>query len=365
MVNKPILLHVVTEKGKGFSSNKGSNEKYHAVSKFDPDTCIQPQSTKSSATYTKIFAESLINLARKDKKITAITAAMPSGTGLDLFEKEFPDRMFDVGIAEQHAVTFAAGQACEGIKPFVAIYSTFLQRAYDQIIHDVAIQKLPVRFAIDRAGFVGADGPTHAGSFDITYLSTLPNMIVMAASDEEELSRMVATAHEINDCPSAFRYPRGNCKGAPISKNPKPLKIGKGKIVRKGSIIAILALGTRLEEAIKAADILAKQGINITIADARFAKPLDTALIKNLANNHKLLITMEDGSIGGFASHVLDCLVKNNLLDNLKIHNIYYPDYFMNHSTQDLMNFEAGLCAENIIKIIKEAKVVDMSLQLV
>ena len=352
-INSPILLHVVTEKGRGFYSPEANLEKYHAVSKFDLVTKIQ-QKAKSVPSYTQIFANSLIKLAKDDEKILAITAAMPSGTGLNKFGQIFPQRMFDVGIAEQHAVTFAAGLACEGYKPFVAIYSTFLQRAYDQVIHDVAIQNLPVRFAIDRAGFVGADGPTHAGSFDIAYLSTLPNFIIMVPSDEAELVRMVHTAAAIDNAPCAFRYPRGNVQGVAIPEHTKKLTIGKGRVIRSGSKVAILNLGTRLGEAIKAAEILLKNNLSITVADARFAKPLDTALIKELATRHELLITIEEGSSGGFGSHVLEYLTNNNLLKNLIVRVINYPDSFVEQDAQEEMNKKAGLDYQNIIAVINE-----------
>ncbi len=350
---QPILIHVVTEKGHGFESPESSSEKYHAVKKFDAVTKIQQKSKPSSQSYTSIFADSLIKEAASDEKIVAITAAMPSGTGLDKFAKEFPDRIFDVGIAEQHAVTFAAGLATEGYKPFVAIYSTFLQRAYDQIVHDVAIQNLPVRFAIDRAGLVGADGPTHAGSFDITYLASLPNMVVMAASDEAELMHMVATSANIDDRPSAFRYPRGEGLGIDLPEKGKILEIGKGRLIKEGSDVAILSLGTRLKESLKAADILDAQGFSTSVADARFAKPLDTGLIEELAKNHRLLVTIEEGSIGGFASHVLDYLSKNNLFDNgLKVRTIYLPDEFTDHDTSEKMYANIGLDAKGIVDMV-------------
>ncbi len=348
-IKHPILIHVVTEKGHGFDVNDAKDEKLHAVAKFDIATRIQKKSASIAPTYTNVFASSLINEAKKDNKIVAITAAMPSGTGLDKFAEIFKDRMFDVGIAEQHAVTFAAGMACEGYKPFCAIYSTFLQRAYDQVIHDVAIQNLPVRFAIDRAGPVGADGPTHAGSFDITFLATLPNMVIMAASDENELAQMVATAANYNAGPIAFRYPRGEGTGIAIDTNPKPLIIGKGRILRHGTDIAILSLGTRLAQAEIAADILAKEGISVTIADARFAKPLDGDLLTSLAKNHKALITIEENAIGGFGSHILKYLSDNNLLHNsLQVKTLCLPDYFIEQNNQDDMFTQAGLNAANI-----------------
>jgi len=352
-IKRPILVHVVTEKGHGFDVKGAKDEKLHAVAKFDIKTREQKKSVGSTPTYTNIFANSLINEAKKDNKIVAITAAMPSGTGLDKFASQFPNRMFDVGIAEQHAVTFAAGMACEGYKPFCAIYSTFLQRAYDQVIHDVAIQNLPVRFAIDRAGLVGSDGPTHAGSFDITFLATLPNMVVMAASDEAELTRMVATASNYNDGPIAFRYPRGEGVGVAIPENPQPLEIGKGRIIREGKDVAILSLGTRLQEAKKAAETLEKQGISVTIADARFVKPLDAELITKLAKNHKLLIILEEGAVGGFGSHVLQFLSDNNLLNNnLIVKALCLPDYYIEQNTPEAMYEEAGLNAANIVQLI-------------
>jgi 1-deoxy-D-xylulose-5-phosphate synthase len=355
-IKRPVLIHVVTEKGKGFVSPEASAEKFHAVSKFDLSTRIQVQAKPSAPSYTKIFADSLIRHATQDDKIVAITAAMPSGTGLDKFGACFPDRMFDVGIAEQHAVTFAAGLAAQGYKPFVAIYSTFLQRAYDQIVHDVAIQKLPVRFAIDRAGLVGADGPTHAGSYDVAFLAALPDMVIMAASDEVELMHMVATAHAINDRPSALRYPRGEGRGLVLPDVGQVLEIGKGRIIRSGSKVAILSLGTRLAEAEKAAELLAAEGIAITVADARFAKPLDEALIRELAMNHEVLVTLEEGSIGGFAAHVAQFLSANGLLDGgLKFRPLCLPDYFIEQNTPDGMYSEAGLDADAIIRTIRAA----------
>ncbi len=351
-INHPVLIHVVTEKGRGFSSPEASAEKFHAVAKFDMLTKLQQKSKPIAPSYTKVFAESLIKEAEKDEKIVAITAAMPSGTGLDLFAKKFLNRCFDVGIAEQHAVTFAAGLAAEGYKPFAAIYSTFLQRAYDQVVHDVAIQKLPVRFAIDRAGLVGADGPTHAGSFDITYLATLPNFIIMAASDEAELVHMVATSAAINDRPSAFRYPRGEGTGIALPEKGIPLEIGRGRIIREGEKAAILSFGARLKEVLKAGEELEKIGISVTVADARFAKPLDHDLIKNLAKNHELLVTIEEGAIGGFGSHVADFLAKNNLLQNIKFIPMHLPDLFLEHNAPEKMYAEAGLDAAGIVKAI-------------
>lgn len=353
-IQRPILVHVVTEKGHGFDVQGAKEEKLHAVAKFDVKTREQKKPAAASPSYTNVFANSLINEAKKDSKIVAITAAMPSGTGLDKFAKEFPTRTFDVGIAEQHAVTFAAGLACEGLKPFCALYSTFLQRAYDQVVHDVAIQNLPVRFAIDRAGLVGSDGPTHAGSFDITYLATLPNMVVMAASDEAELASMVATAATYNEGPIAFRYPRGEGTGVAIPENPEVLEIGKGRTIQQGTDIAILSLGTRLAEAQKAATILESEGFSVTVADARFAKPLDAELIMNLATNHAALITLEEGAVGGFGSHVLQFLTDNNLLaNNLKVKTLCLPDYYIEQNTPDAMYAEAGLDAETIAKTAK------------
>ncbi len=356
-IKKPILIHAITEKGKGFQSPEASAEKFHAVGKFCLETRIQKKNTASKPTYTQIFAKVLTEIADKDDKIIAITAAMASGTGLDKFQQKHPERFFDVGIAEQHAVTFAAGLACEGYKPFVAIYSTFLQRAYDQIVHDVAIQKLPVKFAIDRAGLVGADGSTHAGSFDITYLGTLPNFIVMAASDEKELANMILTASEINDVPVAFRYPRGEIIGTNTNLIPETIEIGVGRIIQQGSDVAIISLGTRLQEAQKAAGLLSKKyNINCTIADARFAKPIDEKLIETLAKNHQILITIEEGSIGGFGSYVNNYLLQNDMFgnNNLAIRNLFIPDLFMEQATQDEQYEECGLNAEQIFSTISE-----------
>ncbi|MGB5948898.1 MAG: 1-deoxy-D-xylulose-5-phosphate synthase [Parvibaculum sp.] len=347
----PILVHVVTQKGKGYAPAEAAEDKYHGVSKFDVITGAQAKAVSNAPSYTKVFAESLVAHAEKDDKIVAITAAMPSGTGLDLFGTRFPERTFDVGIAEQHAVTFAAGLATEGYKPFCAIYSTFLQRAYDQVVHDVAIQRLPVRFAIDRAGLVGADGPTHAGSFDITYLSCLPDFVVMAAADEAELRHMVATAVEIDDRPSAFRYPRGEGVGVELPAIGTPLEIGKGRIVREGTKVAILSLGTRLSEALKAADQLAALGLSTTVADARFAKPLDEELVARLAREHEVLITVEEGAIGGFASHVLDFLARSGALDHgLRIRPLAFPDCFIDQDKPEKMNEVAGLNAASIVE---------------
>ena len=347
----PILVHVVTQKGYGYSPAEQSSDKFHGVSKFNIKTGTQNKSKKGPPSYTSVFSKELINLAKKDKKIVAITAAMPSGTGLDDFAEKFPERFFDVGIAEQHAVTFAAGLAAEGMKPFATIYSTFLQRAYDQIIHDVAIQELPVRFAIDRAGLVGADGPTHAGSFDIAYLANIPKMVLMAASDENELKRMVLTAANINDRPSAFRYPRGESIGILPPKKTKPLTIGKGRIVKKGNKVAILSFGARLYESLKAAEILDTKGISTSVADARFCKPLDTKLIKNLISTHDILITIEEGVVGGFGSHVMQYLTDNNLLKiNSNIQSIVFPDKFIDHAKPDAMYKSANMDALSIVK---------------
>jgi 1-deoxy-D-xylulose-5-phosphate synthase len=346
----PVLIHVVTQKGKGYQPAEQSEDRYHGVSRFNVVTGAQIKSKPKAPTYTKVFAQSLINEAEKDKSIVAITGAMPSGTGLDLFEKRFPDRVFDVGIAEQHAVTFAAGLASEGFKPFVTIYSTFLQRAYDQIVHDVAIQKLPVRFAIDRAGLVGADGATHAGSFDVTYLSTLPNFIVMAAADEAELVHMVATTAAIDDCPSALRYPRGEGVGVALPEEGVALEIGKGRVICEGTTVALLSLGTRLQECLIAAKELAARGLSTTVVDARFAKPLDEDLIRRLATEHEVLIPVEDGAIGGFASHVLHFLSTQGLLDRgLKVRPLIMPDRFIDHGSSDEQYEWAGLNARHIV----------------
>ncbi|PKQ03300.1 MAG: 1-deoxy-D-xylulose-5-phosphate synthase, partial [Alphaproteobacteria bacterium HGW-Alphaproteobacteria-12] len=345
----PILVHVVTQKGKGYAPAEEAEDKYHGVSKFDVVTGAQAKAKANAPSYTKVFAESLVAHAEQDDKIVAITAAMPSGTGLDLFGERFPARTFDVGIAEQHGVTFAAGLAAEGFKPFTAIYSTFLQRAYDQVVHDVAIQRLPVRFAIDRAGLVGADGPTHAGSFDVTYLACLPGFVVMAAADEAELKHMVATAVAIDDRPSSLRYPRGEGIGVEMPVIGTPLEIGKGRILREGTKVAILSLGTRLAEALKAADQLNALGLSTTVADARFAKPLDEDLIARLAIGHEVLITVEEGSIGGFGSHVLDFLARSGLLDRgLKIRPMALPDIFIDQDKPEKMYDIAGLNAAQI-----------------
>lgn len=349
----PILVHVVTKKGKGYAPAEASDDKYHGVSKFNVVTGAQVIAKPKAPTYTRVFADSLVAEAKKDEKIVAITAAMPDGTGLDVFGKAFPERTFDVGIAEQHAVTFAAGLAAEGLKPFATIYSTFLQRAYDQVVHDVAIQKLPVRFAIDRAGLVGADGPTHAGSFDITYLSCLPDFVLMAAADEAELVHMVATAAAIDDRPSAFRYPRGEGMGVPLPAEGVPLEIGKGRVVREGSAVALLSLGPRLYECLKAADQLATFGLSATVADARFVKPLDEDLIRRLAQNHEVLVTVEEGAIGGFGSHVLQFLADSGLLDRgLKVRSLVLPDVFIEHGKPEQMYEQAGLNATGIVKSV-------------
>jgi 1-deoxy-D-xylulose-5-phosphate synthase len=348
----PILVHAITQKGKGYAPAEQSADKYHGVSKFNVITGEQAKAPPGPPGYTKVFADALIAEATKDPKIAAITAAMPSGTGLDKFAKMFPDRSFDVGIAEQHAVTFAAGMATEGMKPFCAIYSTFLQRAYDQIVHDVALQSLPVRFAMDRAGYVGADGATHAGSFDLSYLGCLPNMVIMAPSDEAELVHVVATAVTINDRPSAFRYPRGEGTGVVLPTAGEVLTLGKGRILREGNNIAILSLGTRLSDALKAADELAARGFPTTVADARFAKPIDTALVEQLARNHEVLITIEEASIGGFSAQVMHHLAWKGLLDNgLKIRPMVMPDHFIDHDSQPKQLAEAGLSAKDIVAV--------------
>ena len=351
----PIMIHVKTEKGKGYSFAEKSEDKYHGVSKFNVSTGKQEKSKSIVPSYTKVFANTLIEHAKNDSKVIGITAAMPSGTGMDLFAEKFPDRMFDVGIAEQHAVTFAAGLATEGFKPYAAIYSTFLQRAYDQVVHDVAIQSLPVRFAIDRAGLVGADGPTHAGSFDITYLTTLPNFIVMAASDEAELVKMINTSIGINDRPCAFRYPRGNGLGVELPSIDEKLIVGKGKVVREGKKVAIVNFGARLNDILKSSEILQKKGINLTIIDARFAKPLDENLLWQVANDHEILITVEEGSTGGFGSHVSKFLTDKNLLDNnLKLRNMVLPDKFIDQDKPEQMYKIAGLDSFNIVDKVLE-----------
>jgi 1-deoxy-D-xylulose-5-phosphate synthase len=351
--NGPILVHVVTRKGKGYPPAEASDDKYHGVNRFNVITGAQVKATSNAPSYTKVFAQSLIEAARKDDRIVAITAAMPSGTGLDLFAKEFPHRTFDVGIAEQHGVTFAAGLAAEGYRPFAAIYSTFLQRAYDQVVHDVAIQRLPVRFAIDRAGLVGADGPTHAGAFDVTYLGCLPGFVLMAAADEAELKHMVATAAAIDDRPSALRYPRGDGVGVELPAEGVPLEIGKGRVLREGTTVALLSYGTRLAECLKAADQLAGYGLSTTIADARFAKPLDTGLVTRLARNHEVLITVEEGSIGGFASQVLQFMATEGLLEGgLKVRPMVLPDQFIDQDKPEKMYDRAGLNAAQIVATV-------------
>jgi 1-deoxy-D-xylulose-5-phosphate synthase len=352
----PILIHVVTRKGKGYAPAEASDDKYHGVAKFNVITGAQVKPKPNAPTYTRVFADSLVAEGKKDKRIVAVTAAMPDGTGLDIFAREFPDRMFDVGIAEQHAVTFAAGLATEGYRPFAAIYSTFLQRGYDQVVHDVAVQNLPVRLAIDRAGLVGADGPTHAGSFDLAYLGCLPNFVIMAAADEAELMHMVATTAAIDDAPSAVRYPRGEGMGVELPLEGKPLAIGKGRILREGTTIAILSLGTRLAEALKAADQLAAMGLSTTVADARFMKPLDTDLVTRLAREHEVLVTIEEGSIGGFGSHVLQHLALNGLLDRgLKVRPMVLPDRFIEQDNPVKMYADAGLDAAGIVQNVLAA----------
>ena len=352
----PTLIHVVTEKGKGYTPAEAASDKYHGVVKFDVATGKQAKAQANAPSYTKVFGETLVQEAEKDDKIVAITAAMPSGTGIDIFGKAFPKRTFDVGIAEQHGVTFAAGLASEGMKPFTAIYSTFLQRAYDQVVHDVAIQRLPVRFAIDRAGLVGADGPTHAGSFDLAYLGCLPHFVIMAAADEAELRHMVATAAAIDDAPSAFRFPRGDGVGVDLPAFGVPLEIGKGRIVREGTSVALVSLGTRLAECLKAADILKSHGLTTTVADARFAKPIDTDLILRLAREHEVLITVEEGSIGGFGAQVLYTLSEHGALDKgLKVRSMVLPDTFIDQDSPAAMYAKAGLDAKGIVMRVFEA----------
>ncbi|RAI42953.1 1-deoxy-D-xylulose-5-phosphate synthase [Rhodoplanes roseus] len=352
----PILVHCVTQKGKGYPPAETSADKYHGVVKFDVATGAQVKSNAKAPSYTKVFADALVNEAKKDTKIVAITAAMPSGTGLDLFGKLFPERCFDVGIAEQHAVTFAAGLATEGYKPFVAIYSTFLQRAYDQVVHDVALQNLPVRFAMDRAGLVGADGPTHAGSFDVAYLGCLPNMVLMAAADEADLVHMVATQVACDQHPTALRYPRGEGMNVPMPLEGTPLEIGKGRIIREGHKVALLSYGTRLAECLQAADELAALGLSTTVADARFAKPLDVDLLTRLAREHEVLITVEEGSIGGFGSFCLHALAEHGLLDRgLRVRSMVLPDSYIDHDTQPAMYAVAGLDRKGIVTKVFEA----------
>jgi len=352
----PVLVHVVTQKGKGYAPAESSADKYHGVVKFDVATGAQVKSKPGAPQYTKVFAQSLIKEARKDDKIVAITAAMPSGTGLDLFEKEFPNRCFDVGIAEQHGVTFAGGLATEGLKPFAAIYSTFLQRAYDQVVHDIAIQSLPVRFALDRAGLVGADGPTHAGAFDVAYLGCLPNFVLMAAGDEAELVHMVATAAAIDDRPSAVRYPRGEGLGVPMPDEGKPLEIGKGRIVQEGHKVALLSYGGRLGECLAAAKELKALGLSTTVADARFAKPLDVELLTRLVRNHEVLVTLEEGAIGGFGAYVLQALAEHGLIERgLRVRCMVLPDRFIDQDSPNAMYAQAGLDAKGIVAKVFEA----------
>ena len=347
----PILVHIQTQKGKGYAPAEASQDKYHGVVKFDVATGKQFKAKSAAPSFTKVFGESLVKVARNDDKIVAITAAMPGGTGVDIFGKEFPQRTFDVGIAEQHAVTFAAGLATQGFKPFAAIYSTFLQRAYDQVVHDVAIQRLPVRFVLDRAGLVGADGPTHAGSFDLAYLGCLPGFVIMAAADEAELVHMVATAAAIDDRPSALRYPRGDGFGVELPDRGSPLEIGRGRILRQGSTVALLSLGARLSECLKAADLLAAQGVSTTVADARFAKPIDASLILQLAHHHELVLTIEEGAIGGFGAHVLQFLAERGALEQpgFKARSMILPDAFIDHDTPPAMYAKAGLDATGIV----------------
>jgi len=354
--DRPVLVHVVTQKGKGYAPAESSADKYHGVAKFDVVSGQQAKAVSNAPSYTKVFGTELIKRAKIDPTVVAITAAMPSGTGLDLFGQAFPERTFDVGIAEQHAVTFAAGLAADGMKPVCAIYSTFLQRGYDQVVHDVAIQGLPVRFAMDRAGLVGADGATHAGSFDIGYMGALPGMVLMAAADEAELAAMIATSLQIDDRPSAFRYPRGDGVGVEIPELAAPLEIGKARVVREGTAVAILSLGTRLQEAIKAADMLAARGVSATVADARFAKPLDEELILRLAREHEALITVEEGAMGGFGAFVLQLLAEKGALDRgLKVRTLHLPDVFQDQDKPEAMYDQAGLNAQHIAARALEA----------
>ena len=350
MTDMPVLVHVVTQKGKGYEPAEAAADKLHAVARFDVISGKQSKAPSNAPSYTKVFATELIKQAKRDDRIVAITAAMPSGTGLDLFGQAFPDRCYDVGIAEQHAVTFAAGMAADGMKPFAALYSTFLQRGYDQVVHDVAIQSLPVRFAIDRAGLVGADGPTHAGSFDVGYLGQLPGFVLMGAADEAELARMIATSVAIDDRPSGFRYPRGDGVGIEIPEFAEPLEIGRGRIVREGTAVAILSFGTRLQESLKAAELLAARGLSATVADARFAKPLDVDLILRLAREHEALITVEEGAVGGFGGFVLQTLAAHGALDRgLKVRTLTLPDTFQDQDKPEVMYAEAGLDADGIV----------------
>ncbi len=352
----PVLIHAVTQKGKGYGPAEQSADKYHGVATFDVVTGKQAKPTPKAPAYQNVFAKALIAEAKEDDRIVAVTAAMPSGTGLNLFAKEFPEQTFDVGIAEQHAVTFCAGLACEGFKPFAAIYSTFLQRAYDQVVHDVAIQKLPVRFAIDRAGMVGADGVTHQGSYDITYLGCLPGVVLMAAADEIELMDMVATAAQIDDAPSAFRFPRGEATGLEMPERGTPLPIGKGRVLREGTKVAVLSYGTRLQDALKAADDLGARGLSTTVADARFAKPLDEDLVLRLAREHEVLITVEEGAIGGFATQVMHCMITAGLFDHgLKFRPLYLPDHFIDHDKPDAQRRTGGVDTAAIVAAALQA----------
>ncbi len=356
MTDKPVLVHVVTQKGKGYAPAENAADKYHGVVKFDVVTGQQSKTPANALSYQKVFGIELTRQGEKDERIVGITAAMPSGTSIDIFAERFPNRAFDVGIAEQHAVTFAAGLAADGMKPFAAIYSTFLQRGYDQVVHDVAIQKLPVRFAIDRAGLVGADGPTHAGSFDLGFLGQLPGFVIMGPSDEAELSHMVATAAAIDDAPSAIRYPRGEGTGVGLPDVAEVLQIGKGRIVREGTAVAILSFGTRLQESLRAADMLAARGISVTVADARFAKPLDEDLVLRLAREHEALITVEEGAVGGFGAFVLHLLAARGALDGgLKIRTLTLPDIFQDQDKPEIMYAQAGLDAEGIARTVLSA----------
>ncbi|KQW83106.1 1-deoxy-D-xylulose-5-phosphate synthase [Brevundimonas sp. Root1279] len=362
ITDRPVLVHVVTQKGKGYAPAESSADKLHAVVKFDVVSGKQSKPVSNAPSYTKVFGTELIKHAERDPKVVAITAAMPSGTGLDLFGQAFPDRTYDVGIAEQHAVTFAAGLAADGMKPVCAIYSTFLQRGYDQVVHDVAIQKLPVRFAMDRAGLVGADGATHAGSFDIGYMGALPGMVLMAAADEADLAAMISTSLAIDDRPSAFRYPRGDGVGVEIPEFAAPLEIGKGRIVREGTAVAILSLGTRLQESLKAAEALAARGVSATVADARFAKPLDEEMILRLAREHECLITVEEGAMGGFGGFVLQMLAEKGALDaGLKVRTLHLPDIFQDQDSPHAMYATAGLNAEHIAAAALQALGVEAS----
>src|SRR5581483_7941891 len=362
----PILLHVITQKGKGYQLAEASADKLHSVARFNVVTGEQVKAPPGPPSYTKVFAEALIEEAERRPEIVAITAAMPSGTGLDKFAKRFPDRCFDVGIAEQHAVTFAAGMAAEGLAPFCAIYSTFLQRAYDQVVHDVAIQSLPVRFAIDRAGLVGADGATHAGSYDVAFLGCLPGFVVMAAVDEAGLLHMVPTAAAIDDRPSSFRYPRGEGMGVPMPAEGKPLEIGKGRVLREGGKVALLSFGARLAECLKAADELAGYGLSATVADARFAKPLDVDLVLRLAREHEVLVTIEEGAVGGFGAYVLQALAQNGLLDRgLRVRSLVLPDVFIEQDAPAAQYHKAGLDARGIVAAVFEALGKDVRLETV